>query len=101
MGRTDGSKLRALGDAAGGSNKASALRFYGDRFVFDTESGRFYRVTPTASFMLRALQRGVGPDRLADLLESEYHIDRATAARDASRFVKDMQRIEPFNELAA
>ena len=101
MARTDGAKVRALGHTAGDSNKASALRFYGERFVFDTESGRFYRLSPTASFMLRALRRGVGPERLADLLEGEYHIDRATATRDASRFVEDMQRIEPFNQLAS
>jgi hypothetical protein len=38
---------------AGCSVPAPKFRFYGDQFVLDTVSGNFYRVTPTAGFILR------------------------------------------------
>ena len=74
----------------------SGLRFYGDEFVFDTVSGMFFRLSATASFILRSIVEGV---QLADLpaaMERRYGIDRATAARDVQLFLNELSALEPL-----
>lgn len=84
-------RKHATAIAAGEACKKSArLRFYGDEFVFDTVSGLFYRVSPSAAFMLRAMARGAAPGELADALCARYGIDRAVAMRDAELFLNDV-----------
>lgn len=68
----------------------SSLVFCEDSFVFDTVSGLFYRVNPTAAFVLRAMENGTRPHELPDLLESRYAIDHKSAVRDAELFVNEL-----------
>jgi Coenzyme PQQ synthesis protein D (PqqD) len=58
------------------------FRFYGEEFVLDTVSGNFYRVTPTAAFILRALSDGRDDTELAGIVERQFGIDHAKAIRD-------------------
>ncbi len=81
--------------------KASSLRFYGEEFIFDTVSGMFYRVNPTASFILRALQSGTEPERLADEVRSRYNIPRADAMRDIELLRNDLTSLVPFGGMSA
>ena len=59
--------------------KPLTLRFYGDEFIFDTVSGMFFRISSTASFILRSLQSGARPDGLADEIQKRYGISRSAA----------------------
>ena len=66
------------------------LKFYGDTFVFDAVWGMFYRISPTAAFVLRAMDGGALRDDLPDLLARQYGIDRTRAIRDAELFVNEL-----------
>jgi predicted RNA-binding Zn-ribbon protein involved in translation (DUF1610 family) len=77
----------------------STLRFYGDQFVFDTVSGMFYRMNPTACFILRALDAGVDSHELPALLRSNYTLDASTATRDVELFLNNLAALEPLNRL--
>ncbi len=79
-----------------GARRGSALRFYGDEFIFDTVSGMFYRVSPTASFILRSLNAGNDPSRVADEVQAKYGIERAAAVRDIELLRNDLTAIGPF-----
>lgn len=62
---------------------AHAFRFYGDAFVLNVASGMFYRLSPAADFLLRALDEGARIDQFPDLIVQRYGVDRATAVRDS------------------
>lgn len=79
----------------------SRLRFYRDEFVFDIVSGMFYRMSPTACFMLHALDNGADVHELPKLLQEQYALDRSTAARDVELFLNDLAALEPLNQLYA
>lgn len=79
--------------------KPLTLRFYGDEFVFDTISGMFYRISPTASFILRALQSGTRPEKLADEIQGRYGIPRAAAVRDIELLRNDLAGIEALGQV--
>ncbi len=90
--------------AASAQNKESArgpsaLRFYGDEFVFESVSGMFFRVSPTASFVLRRLDAGTKVGDLPAALQVRYGIDRATATRDVELFVNELAALEPLDHL--
>lgn len=80
-----------------GGSKVSSLRFYGDEFVFDTVSGMFFRLTPSASFALRSLDGGTLPADLPTVLQAHYGIDRAAATRDAELFLNELAALEPLD----
>jgi hypothetical protein len=75
-------------------SKSSSLRFYGDEFIFDTVSGMFYRVSPTASFILRSLECGVDPGKLAESVRQRYGVPQAAALRDIELLRNDLTAIE-------
>lgn len=81
--------------------KTATLRFYGDEFVFDTVSGLFYRMSPSACFLLQALDSGKSRRELPVLLQHEYQLDASTAVRDAELFLNDLAALEPLNRLGA
>ncbi len=87
--------------ANGPRKKTMNLRFYGDGFIFDTMSGMFYRISPTASFILRALDSGADPGKLADDVQQRYGIDRAAAVRDIELLRNDLTAIEPLGQVRA
>ena len=66
------------------------LRFYGDTFVFDAAWGMFYRISPTAAFVLHAIDGGASREDLPDLLARHYGIDRSRAMRDAELFLNEL-----------
>lgn len=74
-------------------DRASRYRFYGDQFLLDTISGKFYRVTPTASFILRALIDGKNNDELAETVERRFGVDRARATRDIELFLSELRSL--------
>jgi len=69
--------------------------------VLDTVSGMFYRITPTAGFILRSLDEGMAPEPLATELQRRYRIDRSTAVRDIELLRNDLASIEPLAEARA
>jgi hypothetical protein len=77
-------------DGSGGDGMTSSLIFCEDSFVFDTVSGLFYRVNPTAAFVLKALAGGTRPHEVPDLLQAHYGIDHKAALRDAELFVNEL-----------
>lgn len=81
------------------SQPRSTLRFYGDAFVFDTRSGMFFRLNPSASLVLRSLDQGVRPEELPKLLEEYYHIDHATATRDIELLLNEFAGLEPLDRI--
>lgn len=89
---------RSAGRRASGS-KPLTLRFYGDGFIFDTVSGMFYRVSPTASFILRSLDSGTDSDTLADNVRQRYGVPRADALRDIELLRNDLTAIEALGQV--
>jgi hypothetical protein len=72
----------------------SKLRFYGNNFVLDTVSGRFYRLSPIAGFVLKALAGGTDPDRLVEIVEKKFGADHAKVARHVELFLSDLNSLE-------
>lgn len=77
----------------GCSVPAPKFRFYGDQFVLDTVSGNFYRVTPTAGFILRALFNGKSRAEIVNIVQQRFGIDRARALRDFEMFASELQSL--------
>lgn len=71
-------------------HKFPHLRFYGDQFVFDTVSGLFFRLSPTAGFLLRVIDGGAEAADLPGLLQQTYGISEKNALRDAELFLNDL-----------
>lgn len=89
------SRSRSNGAAAARSRQRN-LRFYGEEFIFDTTSGMFYRVSPTASFILRSLDAGTAPEAVAEQVRQRYGVSRAAAIRDIELLRNDLSAIEPL-----
>jgi len=75
------------------------LQFYGDEFVFDSVSGMFYRINPSACFMLKSLAAGTSVADLPARLQARYELDSATASRDAQLFLNSLTALEPLGRL--
>lgn len=76
-----------------GEDAATRYRFYGDQFVLDTLSGNFYRVTPTAGFILRRLVAGKRPGELVNVMADHFKIDHARALRDVEMFTSELRSL--------
>lgn len=74
----------------GDTHRFPSLRFYGEEFVFNTASGMFYRVSPTAGFLLHALDHGADPTELPGLLEQRYGISPTVSLRDVELLLNDL-----------
>jgi hypothetical protein len=68
-------------------------RFYGEQFLLDTISGNFYRVTPTAGFILRAILDGAQDAQLVNLIEKRFKINRSRALRDVELFRSELRSL--------
>ncbi len=82
-----------------GAATAAGLRFYGDEFVFDIRSGMFFRLSATASFILRALAEGGRAADLPGAMERQYGIDHASALRDIQLFLNELAALEPLERV--
>lgn len=89
--------LAAENSSTPNKRSSSGLCFYGDEFVFDTVSGMFFRLSPTASFVLRSLEAGTKLTDLPAALETRYRVDRATATRDVELFLNELAVLEPLD----
>jgi hypothetical protein len=74
-------------------DRHSRFRFYGDRFVLDTVSGSFFRVSPTAGFILRMLVDGKDQAGLVDIVERRFGIDHSRANRDVEFFLVELRSL--------
>ena len=81
----------------GPDHRLPHLRFYSDEFVFDTVSGMFYRLSPSAGFLLRALDEKTGLEQLVDKIQQKYGVDRLKAVRDVELFLNDLATLGIFN----
>lgn len=74
-------------------NRFPELRFYGDDFVFNTVSGMFYRLTPSAGLLMRLVAEGAETEELENELQAEYGVNPNTARRDVQLFLNDMRAL--------
>lgn len=74
----------------GGKNTLLALRFFGSDFVLNTETGMFYRVTPTAILLLQAIQQGADSAALAEIIQRHCAVSRMTAVRDVELLINEL-----------
>jgi hypothetical protein len=72
------------------SSDFSHLCFYGDTFVFDTKFGMFYRLSPSASTLLRSFVNNNQIDDWVITLQKEYGISKVRAIRDIELFINDL-----------
>lgn len=76
-----------------GSDRPSRFRFYGEQFLLDTISGAFFRVTPTAGFILRALVDGKDQTELPVIVERHFGVDHSRAVRDVELFLSELRSL--------
>jgi len=69
------------------------LRFYGDKFVFNTVSGACYRITSTAGFLLRHIVVGVEDEQLVSLMQDHYGLDHVSAMRDVELLLNNLTEL--------
>lgn len=62
--------------------------------MFDTESGMFYRHTPSAGLVLKALEEGRSQNEIVALLSERFSIDPARARRDVELLVNDLSSLQ-------
>lgn len=84
----------------GEAHRYPSLRFYGEEFVFNTASGMFYRISPTAGFLLQALDQGAEPHELAGMLQTRYDIGRNAALRDVELLLNDLTAMGIIEQLS-
>ena len=65
-----------------GAHRLTGLHFYAGGFVLDTASGLFYRLSPTADYLLRLYDAGTPVREFAEIMQERYGLDHATAVRD-------------------
>lgn len=58
------------------------LKYFGSEFVLDTQTGMFFRLTPTAMALLKAMEKGASSETLAGVIQKRCGVDRVTAVRD-------------------
>lgn len=84
-----------------GRDPPAKYRFYGDQFLLDTVSGNFYRVSPTAGFILRHLIDGETPAELVKVVADRFKIDRSRALRDIEMFTSELRSLGILDNVRA
>lgn len=80
--------------------RVHAFRFYGDSFVLNVASGMFYRLSPAADFLLRALDEGASIDQFPDLIVQRYGVERTTAVRDSELLLNQFNALGLLDSFA-
>jgi hypothetical protein len=75
-------------------DRISRLRFYGEQFILDTVSGSFYRLTPAAGFILKALIERTDYSKLAEMVQNRFGTSRSQAARDVELFLSELRSLD-------
>ncbi len=65
-------------------------------FLFDARTGRTFSLSPTGTFLLRALIGGTPPDGLPGQLMSAFDLDANLAERDAEQFLLRLRDLRIF-----
>ncbi|GAA1293991.1 lasso peptide biosynthesis PqqD family chaperone [Saccharothrix xinjiangensis] len=52
--------------------------------LLDERTGRYYQLNPTGARVLRGLLDGHSPDRIADGLANDHHLDHGRARHDVT-----------------
>ena len=71
-------------------NGFPSLRFFGSEFVLNTETGMFYRVTPTVKLLLQAMENGAEQEALVDVIQNHCSVNRMTAIRDVELLINEL-----------
>ena len=87
--------------ASGGDGPTTRYRFYGDQFLLDTVTGNFFRVTPTAGFILRQLIAGKTTAELVNIVADHFKIDHARALRDVEMFTSELRSLGILQNVGA
>lgn len=66
------------------------LRYYGSEFVLNAETGMFYRVTPTAMVLLKAMAEKADNASLVQTIQAHCGVDRVTAVRDVELLINEL-----------
>lgn len=61
--------------------------------LFDPASGNTFTMNRVATSILHALQRGLAPDRVCDVLKEEYEINPQTLERDMREFLDRLKTL--------
>ena len=72
----------------------SRLRFYGEQFILDTVSGSFYRLTPAAGFILKALIERTDYGKLDEMVQNRFGTGRSQAVRDVELFLSELRSLD-------
>lgn len=85
--------LRQSSNIPGGKglqNTNPPLKYYGSEFVLNSETGLFYRVTPVAILLLKAMVDGADNEALVDVVQRHCAISRSTAIRDVELLINEL-----------
>ena len=66
------------------------LKYFGSEFVLDTQTGMFYRLTPSAMALLKAMGKGADSEALVGVIQKHCGVDRVTAVRDFELLVNEL-----------
>jgi len=70
--------------------KVDTINFYGDRFIFDCITGSFHRISGTAAFVIRELQKN---NSLLDIIHhfsKRYGISTKKAVTDVEILISEL-----------
>lgn len=66
------------------------IKFYGERFLFDSITGSFHRISDTAGFVIRELQRETKLLDIIDLFSKHYGISTKKAVADIEILISEL-----------
>lgn len=81
---------RQAGRKKAGRNAIPSMKYFGTEFVLNTATGAFYRVTPTAILLLKAMEGGADSKALVALIQGQCGVDRTTAVRDVELLLNEL-----------
>jgi len=70
--------------------KLTDLQLINGRLVFDAVSGKFYRISDSACFLIEVLKRKLALDDIIVAYAGRYKITQQTAQRDIEAFLNDL-----------
>ena len=66
------------------------VKIYGERFVFDCITGSFHRISETAAFIIRELQRETKLLDIIELFSKHYNISTKKAVADVEILISEL-----------
>lgn len=63
-------------------------------FFIDLRTGELYTLNSTGLRILQSLQSGTPEDQVADIISSEFHVDREKAGKDVQYFLDQIRALE-------